>query len=83
MSLLRWISKSTAKLADELVRPEFSNGGREYHPAGEPTNSKTHDFIDPELGRAVPYGVYDIGTDEGRVSVGDNAGTSTFGGEAI
>jgi len=151
MSLLRWTSKSTAKLADDLVRQgfkitddtvgrilkglgyslqapakekegashpdrdaqfgylhdevttfaeanepvisvdtkkkelvgEFSNGGREYHPKGEPTRTKTHDFVDPELGRAVPYGVYDIQNDEGWVSVGDSADTSTFAVEAI
>jgi hypothetical protein len=151
MSLLRWTSKSTAKLADDLVRQgfkitddtvgrilkglgyslqapakekegaphpdrdaqfgylndevtafveanepvisvdtkkkelvgEFSNGGRGYHPKGEPTRTKTHDFVDPELGRAVPYGVYDIQNDEGWVSVGDSADTSTFAVEAI
>jgi len=40
----------------ELVG-EFSTGGREYHPTGDPTRTTTHDFVDPELGRAVPYGV--------------------------
>lgn len=151
MSFLRWTSKSTAKLADELVRQgfkitddtvarilkslgyslqapakekegiahpdrnaqfyylnsqvsafieagepiisvdtkkkelvgEFSNGGREYHPKGEPTRTKTHDFVDKELGRAVPYGVYDLANDEGWVSVGDTADTATFAVEAI
>ncbi len=151
MSFLRWTSKSTAKLADDLVRQgfkitdetvgrilkglgyslqapakekegsthldrdaqfhylnnqiaifmkglnpvisvdtkkkelvgEYSNGGREYHPKGEPTRTKTHDFIDKELGRAVPYGVYDLAHDEGWVSVGDSADTSTFAVEAI
>jgi len=43
---------------------EFSNGGAEWHPAGEPTRTKTHDFVDKELGRAVPYGVYDLANDE-------------------
>jgi transposase len=151
MSFLRWTSKSTAKLADDLVRQgfkitddtvgrilkglgyslqapakekegtahpdrdaqfgylndevgrfvnegqpvisvdtkkkelvgEFSNGGREWHPAGEPTRTKTHDFVDPELGRAVPYGVYDVTHDEGWVSVGDTADTANFAVEAI
>ena len=151
MSLLRWTSKSTAKLADELMRQgfkitddtvgrilkslgyslqgtakekegtahpdrdsqfhylnnqvksfakmsqpiisvdtkkkellgEFSNGGREYHPKGEPTRVKTHDFIDKELGRAVPYGIYDLANDEGWVSVGNSADTATFAVEAI
>ncbi len=62
------ISVDTKK--KELVG-EFSNGGAEWHPMGEPTRTKTHDFIDKELGRAVPYGVYDIDNDEGWVSVGD------------
>ncbi len=151
MSFLRWTSKSTAKLAEELVRQgfkitddtvgrilkdlgyslqapakekegtahpdrdaqfrylnkqvgvsmkagqpvisvdtkkkelvgEFSNGGREFHPVGVPTRTKTHDFVDKELGRAVPYGVYDLANDEGWVSVGDTADTSSFAVEAI
>ena len=66
------ISVDTKK--KELVG-EFSNVGREYHPTGEPTRVKTHDFIDKELGRAVPYGVYDLANDEGWVSVGDTADT--------
>jgi len=151
MSFLRWTSKSTAKLADDLVRQgfkitddtvgrilknlgyslqapvkekegtahpdrdaqfsylnervgdfmkagepvisvdtkkkelvgEFSNGGREYHPIGEPPRVKTHDFVDKELGRAVPYGVYDLANDEGWVSVGDTADTASFAVEAV
>ena len=62
---------------------QFSNGGAEWHPTGEPTRTKTHDFVDKELGRAVPYGVYDVTNDEGWVSVGDTADTSTFAVEAI
>jgi transposase len=62
---------------------EFSNGGREVHPIGEPTRTKTHDFVDKELGRAVPYGVYDLANDEGWVSVGDTADTASFAVEAI
>ena len=62
---------------------EFSNGGAEWHPTGEPTRTKTHDFVDKELGRAVPYGVYDLANDEGWVSVGDTADTASFAVEAI
>jgi len=62
---------------------EYANGGKEYHPKGEPTRVKTHDFVDKDLGRAVPYGIYDIGNDEGWVSVGDTADTATFAVEAI
>jgi transposase len=151
MSFLRWTSKSTAKLAEELVRQgfkitddtvgrilkslgyrlqapakekegashpdrdaqfrylneqveahvghgqpavsvdtkkkelvgDFANGGAEYQPGGEPERVKTHDFVDKELGRAVPYGVYDLAHDEGWVSVGDSADTATFAVEAI
>ncbi len=62
---------------------EFSNRGREYHPKGEPKRVKTHDFVDKELGRAVPYGIYDLANDEGWVSVGDSADTTTFAVEVI
>jgi transposase len=71
------ISVDTKK--KELVG-EYANGGQEYHPKGEPTRVKTHDFADKELGRAIPYGIYDVGNDEGWVSVGD---TATFAVEAI
>ena len=151
MSLLRWTSKSTAKLADELVRKgyrisadtvgrllrylgyslqapskqnegtrhpdrdrqfrylndqagehldggqpaisvdtkkkelvgDYANGGREYQPAGDPERVSTHDFVDPELGRAIPYGVYDLSNDEGWVSVGDTADTAEFAVNSI
>jgi transposase len=151
MSLLRWTSKSTYKLADELVRQgykvsadsvgrllkrlgyslqapskqkegthhpdrdrqfrylnkmagdflaegqpaisvdtkkkepvgEFSNGGREWQLKGEPEEVNVHDFVDQELGRAVPYGVYDLANDEGWVSVGDNADTAEFAVNSI
>jgi transposase len=43
----------------ELVGP-FKNGGREWRPKGEPAEVRTHDFPDPDLGKAIPYGVYDI-----------------------
>jgi hypothetical protein len=151
MSLLRWTSKSTVHLADELVRKgyrvsadtvgrllkvlgyslqapskqkegtrhpdrdgqfrylndqaadhldagqpaisvdtkkkelvgEYSNGGRDYQPKGEPERVRTHDFVDPEQGRAIPYGVYDLGNDEGWVSVGDTADTAEFAVNSI
>ena len=47
---------------------EYSNAGEEYQPKGTPTRTKVHDFIDPEMGKAIPYGVYDLGADEGWVS---------------
>jgi hypothetical protein len=69
------ISVDTKK--KELVG-EFANGGTEWQPSGEPVEVQTHDFIDETLGKAVPYGVYDVGADEGWVSVGQSADTSEF-----
>ena len=48
----------------------YRNNGREYRPKGNPLETNTHGFPDKELGKAVPYGVYDIGRNEGRVGVG-------------
>lgn len=62
---------------------EYANGGREYQPKGAPERVKVHDFVDPEQGRAIPYGVYDLGNDEGWVSVGDTADTAEFAVESI
>lgn len=56
----------------------FKNGGREWHPVGAPVPVKVHDFIDPELGKANPYGVYDVGANTGWVSVGTDHDTSAF-----
>jgi hypothetical protein len=61
----------------ELVG-RYSNAGREYQPKASPARTKVHDFIDPEMGKAIPYGVYDLGADEGWVSVGDDADTAGF-----
>jgi Rhodopirellula transposase DDE domain len=151
MSLLRWTSKSTAKLARDLVRRgfevsddtvgrilkrlgyslqspakvkegtahpdrdgqfrylhglaqafvadgdpvisvdtkkkemvgEFDNGGVEWQPEGEPERVNVHDFVDPDLGRAIPYGVYDETHNEGWVSVGDIADTAELAVNAI
>lgn len=61
----------------ELVG-EYTNAGKEWQPKGRPERVKVHDFIDPEMGKAIPYGVYDLGGDEGWVSVGDDADTAGF-----
>jgi transposase len=74
------ISVDTKK--KELVG-DFKNAGREYLPAGEPERVRVHDFIDPALGRASPYGVYDIANDSGWVSVGVDHDTSAFAVNAI
>jgi hypothetical protein len=69
------ISVDTKK--KELVG-EYSNAGKEFQPKASPERTKVHDFIDPEMGKAIPYGVYDLGADEGWVSVGDDADTAGF-----
>ncbi len=64
----------------------YANGGREWQPGGEPTRVNVHDFADRALGehaKAIPYGVYDIGNDEGWVNVGDTADTAEFAVESI
>ena len=74
------ISVDTKK--KELVG-DFKNGGREYRPAGSPEPVRVHDFIDPKLGRAAPYGVYDIADDKGWVSIGIDHDTAAFAVNAI
>ena len=74
------ISVDTKK--KELVG-NFKNHGREYRPKATPEAVKVHDFIDPALGRAVPYGVYDIADNKGWVSVGTDHDTASFAVHAI
>ena len=74
------ISVDTKK--KELVG-DFKNGGREWRPEGEPEEVRVHDFQDPALGKAIPYGVYDLTHDEGWVSVGIDHDTAEFAAEAI
>ena len=61
----------------ELVG-DYANGGAEWEPEGEPTRVGTHDFPDPDMPKAIPYGVYDIGANEGWVNVGDDHDTPAF-----
>jgi len=61
----------------ELVG-NFKNDGKEWLPTGNPTTVKVYDFIDKDLGKAIPYGVYDIGNNEGWVSVGISHDTASF-----
>lgn len=60
-----------------------ANVGKEYRPKGEPLEVDTHDFPDKELGKAIPYGVYDIRSNEAWVSVGISRDTGEFAVEAI
>ena len=74
------ISVDTKK--KELVG-DFRNAGREWHPKGCPEPVRVHDFLIPELGRAVPYGIYDIAGNAGWVSVGIGHDTAAFAVNAI
>ena len=74
------ISVDTKK--KELVG-EFKNRGRAYRPQGDPQKVRVHDFVIPELGRANPYGVYDVAHNLGWVSVGTDHDTASFAVETI
>ena len=74
------ISVDTKK--KELVGA-FKNSGKELRPKGDPEKVRVHDFVIPGLGRAAPYGVYDIASNTGWVSVGVDHDTSAFAVETI
>jgi hypothetical protein len=74
------ISVDTKK--KELVG-DFRNVGREWRPQGEPDEVRVHDFLDKNLGKAIPYGVYDVTNNQGWVSVGIDHDTAKFAAEAI
>lgn len=74
------ISVDTKK--KELVG-NFKNGGQEWRPKGTPEKVRAHDFLIPELGRAAPYGVYDLAQNTGWVSVGVDHDTASFAVETI
>ena len=74
------ISVDTKK--KELVG-DFANGGREYRPKGSPVPVRTHDFLDQDLGKAIPYGVYDVAANAGWVNVGTDHDTAAFAAESI
>jgi transposase len=61
----------------ELVG-EYANGGREWRPKGQPVVVNVHDFPDKTLGKAIPYGIYDIGANNGFVNVGITKETAAF-----
>ena len=74
------ISVDTKK--KELVG-DFKNAGREWRPQGEPEDVRVHDFLIKELGRAVPYGIYDLAANAGWVSVGIDHDTAAFAVQTI
>lgn len=61
----------------------YKNGGKEWAPEGTPREVKVHDFLDKKLGKAIPYGVYDIAQNKGFVSVGIDKDTGVFAVETI
>jgi hypothetical protein len=74
------ISVDTKK--KELIG-EYKNPGREWRPKGDPQHVNVHDFPDPKLGKAIPYGVYDLASNEGWVSVGIDHDTARFAAASI
>jgi hypothetical protein len=66
----------------ELVG-DFKNPGREWQPQGQPEAVRVHDFPDPELGKAIPYGVYDLAANDGWVSIGIDHDTAEFAAETL
>jgi hypothetical protein len=66
----------------ELVG-DFKNVGREWEPKGEPVEVRVHDFLIPELGKAIPYGIYDVARNVGWVNVGQDHETATFAVESL
>ena len=62
---------------------QYANPGRQWRPRGEPTATRSHDFPDPDTGKAVPYGVYDLTGNNGWVNVGTDHDTATFAVESI
>ena len=66
----------------ELVG-QFANAGRQWRPAGEPVATRTHDFPGDGLGKAIPYGIYDLGANTGWVNVGTDHDTAAFAVESI
>ena len=74
------ISVDTKK--KELIG-DFKNAGREWQPEGQPEEARTHDFIDEQLGKVAPYGVYDLTANEGWVGVGIDHDTAEFAVQTI
>lgn len=74
------ISVDTKK--KELVG-QYRNSGREWYPTGDPEKVNVHDFPDPVLGKAIPYGIYDVGQNLGWVNVGWDHDTASFAVESI
>jgi len=77
-----WPAISVDTKKKELIGP-FKNAGKEWQKKGEPIEVNMHDFADPALGKVIPYGVYDVGRNQGWVSLGISHDTAQFAVEAI
>lgn len=77
-----WPVISVGTKKEELVG-DFENGGRDWQPKGRPEEVQVHDFPDPRVSKAIPYGVYDLGWALGRVNVGVDHDTASFAVEGI
>ena len=78
----RWPVISVDAKKKELVGP-YDNSGREWQPQGQPEKVNVHDFPDPQLGKAIPYGIYNVGRNLGWVNVGCDHDTASFAVESI
>jgi len=77
-----WMKRQSPAISVDTKKKElvgdFKNGGREWRPKGTPVPVRVHDFMDAELGKAIPYGVYDLARNAGWVSVGVDHDTAQF-----
>lgn len=83
----RFIEEGKAAISVDTKKKEnignYKNAGREYHKKGTATKVNVHDFVDKELGKAAPYGIYDIAINKGWVSVGVSGDTAEFSVNSI
>jgi DDE family transposase len=83
----RYIAEGSPVISVDTKKKElvgrYANGGREWRPVGDPEKGNTHDFPDPRVGKAIPYGIYDLGWDLGWVNVGVDHDTAGFAVESI
>lgn len=77
-----WPVVSVDAKKKELVGA-YKNGGQEWRPSGQPEPVKVHDFADPQAGKAIPYGIYDVGRNAGWVNVGRDHDTAQFAVESL
>jgi hypothetical protein len=86
-SVVRALSRDQPAVSVDTKKKElvgdFKNGGREWRPRGEPEEVRVHDFLDKTLGKAIPYGVYDMINNQGWVSVGIDHDTAQFATNSI